>query len=120
MTSLSLSPEIEAICRRVMSFEKPQQAISNPARFLAYVMTHGDYADMVVIQKHMTDDEICAAMDNAPPGIFDPRSWAYWNLKLGRYPAPTRPEPFFDLTNERRPSFGGEFEFGFDENEFPR
>jgi hypothetical protein len=26
-----------------------------------------------------------------PPGIIDPRSWAYWNLKLGRDPTPPMP-----------------------------
>src|SRR5208283_3927990 len=29
--------------------------------------------------------------DKAPPGIFDPRSWACWNLKCGRLPAPPLP-----------------------------
>src|SRR5260370_42366679 len=31
------------------------------------------------------------ALDNAPAGIVDPRSWAYWNLRLGRYPAAPLP-----------------------------
>jgi len=31
------------------------------------------------------------ALDHAPPGVIDPRSWAYWNSKLGRYPAPPPP-----------------------------
>jgi hypothetical protein len=31
------------------------------------------------------------ALDKAPPGIIDPRSWAYWNSKMGRYPAPPLP-----------------------------
>jgi hypothetical protein len=32
------------------------------------------------------------ALDKAPPGIIDPRSWAYWNLVIaGRYPPPPMP-----------------------------
>jgi hypothetical protein len=35
------------------------------------------------------------ALDRAPPGIIDPRSWAYWNSKMGRYPAPPLPKRRF-------------------------
>jgi hypothetical protein len=50
---------------------------------------------MEAIRKHVTDSEFCEALDRAPPGIIDPRSWAYWNLKIGRYPAPPLPERRF-------------------------
>jgi len=35
--------------------------------------------------------ELCEVLDHAPPGIFDRRSWAYWNLKCGREPVPPLP-----------------------------
>lgn len=31
------------------------------------------------------------ALDRAPPGVIDPRSWAYWSCNMGRYPTPTMP-----------------------------
>ena len=40
-------------------------------------------------------DELREVLDHAPPGIFNGRSWAYWNLKLGRTPAPPLPERRF-------------------------
>ncbi len=92
MKNLPLTPDIEAIARRVIWFEEPPQAIAITARFLAYAMTYGDHADMAVIRRHLSDDDLREALSNAPPGIFDPRSWAYWNLMLGRYPAPPMPE----------------------------
>ena len=92
MKSLPLTPEIEAIAGRVIWFEKSPQAVADPIRFLAYVMTYGDDADMRNIRQHLSDDELREALDKAPAGIFDPRSWAYWNLKLGRYPTPPMPE----------------------------
>jgi hypothetical protein len=95
MKPLPLTPEIEAIARRVIWFEEPRQAMDYPARFLAYVMTYGTYRDIAVIREYWTEDEMRAALDTAPPGIFDGRSWAYWNLKLGRYPAPPMPERTF-------------------------
>jgi len=92
MNSLPLTPQIEAIARRVVWFESPEQAITNPIRFLAYAMTYGDDADMREIRRYLTDNDLREALEGAPAGIFDPRSWAYWNLKLGRYPAPPLPE----------------------------
>jgi hypothetical protein len=45
---------------------------------------------------HTAELEIVARhIEQAPPGIFDPRSWAYWNLKIGRYPAPPLPQRSF-------------------------
>jgi len=96
MKPLPLTPEIEAIARRVIWFEEPAHAIADPVRFVAYAMTYGDHADMTVIRRHLSDDDLREAISNAPPGIFDPRSWAFWNLKLGRYPTPPMPERTFE------------------------
>jgi len=58
----------------------------------AYTMTFGTFADVAIIRQFLTEAEVIEALDNAPAGIFGPRSWAYWNLKLGRYPTPPMPE----------------------------
>ena len=54
-------------------------------------MRYAAHEDMKAIRAHVSDDEFRRAIDAAPPGIVDPRSWAYWNLLLGRYPAPPMP-----------------------------
>lgn len=92
MKPLPHTPEIESIARRVVWFEGPTQAIADAHRFIAYAMTYGDDADMRLIRQFVSDDELRNALDHAPAGVFDPRSWAYWNLRLGRYPAPPMPE----------------------------
>jgi hypothetical protein len=92
MNELPTTPELVQIAKRVIWFEEPQQAISDPIRFVAYAMTYGTHADLSAIRQHLSDDDLREALDQAPPGIFDDRSWAYWNLKLGRYPAPPIPE----------------------------
>ncbi len=97
MPPLSLTPEIEAIARRVVWFEPPEQAIAYPARFLAYVMTYGTFEDVAVLRQIWSEDDLRTALDAAPPGIFDGRSWAYWNVKLGRYPTPPMPVRTFDV-----------------------
>jgi hypothetical protein len=89
---LPRTPELEALARRVIWFDAPERAFANPARFLAYVMTYGTFEDVAVIRQYWSDDELRVALDAAPPGIFDGRSWAYWNVKLDRYPPPPMPE----------------------------
>ena len=80
---------------RIIWFESPHEALAEPIRFLAYAMTYARHEDMSEIRKHISDADLLEALEFAPPGIIDPRSWAYWNSKLGRYPAPPMPErPF--------------------------
>jgi hypothetical protein len=87
-----ITPKILEIARGVIWFEPPEQALSDPVRFMAYAMTYATPEDMRAIRKHVSDDDFREALERAPPGIIDPRSWAYWNSKMGRYPAP--PDPF--------------------------
>ena len=92
MNTLPLTPEIAAVSRRVIWFEEPEQAIAGPARFVAYAMTYGTHEDMAVIRRHLSEEDLREALSQSPPGIFDGRSWAYWNLKLGHYPTPPMPQ----------------------------
>jgi hypothetical protein len=83
------------IARRVIWFEQPEKALADPIRFMAYAMAYAVHQDMRVIRRYVSDDDFREALDHAPPGIVDPRSWAYWNLKMGRYPAPPLPKRRF-------------------------
>ncbi len=91
MKSLPLTEEFQAVARRVIWFEEPKQAVCDPVRFIAYAMTYAAYEDMKAIRKHFSDDDLREALQKAPPGIIDPRSWSYWHIKLGQYPAPEMP-----------------------------
>ena len=91
MKSIPLNAETEPVARRVIWFESPQEALTDPIRFMAYAMARASHEDMKVIRHYIQDADFLEALDNAPPGIIDRRSWAYWNSKLGRYPAPPLP-----------------------------
>lgn len=91
MNAIPLTPEIEAVARHVIWFEPPTQAVADPIRFLAYAMTYGDVVDVNAIRRYVSDDELREAVTLAPAGVFDERSWAYWNLVLGRDPVPALP-----------------------------
>jgi len=96
MTPIPLTAEIEAVARRIVWFEEPMRAVEDPVRFMAYAMAYATHEDMKIIRKYVSDSDFREALDRAPAGIIDPRSWAYWNLKMGRYPAPPMPQRFFD------------------------
>ncbi len=49
---------------------------------------------MKLIREYVSNDDFREALDR-PPGIIDPRSWAYWNSKMGRYPPPPLPMRHF-------------------------
>jgi hypothetical protein len=92
MKTIPLTPQTEALARRLIWFEDPADALSDTVRFTAYALARATHDDMKVLRSFMTDDDLREALDHAPPGIIDPRSWAYWNSKLGRYPAPPMPQ----------------------------
>ena len=92
---IPVTPETEKVARRIVWFEPPAQALADPVRFMAYAMTYATHHDMKIIRRYVSDDEFRDALDHAPPGTIDPRSWAYWNVMLGRYPAPPMPQRRF-------------------------
>jgi hypothetical protein len=92
MNPIPNTPLMMQIARRVIWFEQPEKALADPIRFMAYAMTYALHQDMRVIRRYVSDDDFREALDHAPPGIVDPRSWAYWNLKMGRYPPPPLPK----------------------------
>jgi hypothetical protein len=83
--------DLLAVALRVVWFEPPEQALADPIRFLAYVMTYGTADDVAVVRRHLDLDDFREALEHAPPGVIDERSWAYWNAMVGRYPAPPMP-----------------------------
>ena len=84
-------PELHALARRVVWFKSPSDAIAMPVHFIAHVLTYGTHEDVSVLRRFVPDDDLREALASAPPGVFDERSWAYWHLKLDRYPPPPLP-----------------------------
>lgn len=95
MRAIPLTPKTAEAARRIIWFEEPENALADPVRFMAYAMTYARHEDMRVIRQYVSDDDFRQALDGAPPGIIDPRSWAYWNLLMGRFPAPPLPKRTF-------------------------
>jgi hypothetical protein len=83
MNAIPLTPLTLDLARRIIWFEPPDHALADPIRFMAYAMTYARHEDMRIIRGFISDDDMREALDRAPPGIIDPRSWAYWNSKMG-------------------------------------
>jgi len=95
MKRLTLTPALRKAARCIW-FETPDEAIEDPVRFAAFVLTHGDFDDVSGLLEQFGMADVRNALDNAPPGIFDARSWAYWNVMVGRDEAPPMPVRRFE------------------------
>ena len=88
---LPVDAEMRRIARRVIWFEPPEQALSRPARFLCYLMTHGRPEDVLPVMERVGREAFRAALRQALPGIMDARSWHYWHVVLDMEPTPPLP-----------------------------
>jgi len=84
--------DLRSVAERVIWFEKAEDSLRYPKRFLAYLMTYGTVEDILTAKKYFSDADFEAALQDPPPGIFDPASWHYWNGVYHRIPVPTLPE----------------------------
>lgn len=78
-------------CERLFWWE---DSAPRPAwRIAAQVMLYGDLEDIAEVRLGYGDAVFFEALDRAPPGLFDPRTWVFWNKKLGRIPVPLQNRP---------------------------
>lgn len=89
---LPKTDELLNVAKRVVWFKEPEETLENPYHFLAYLMTYGFYEDVKVVRKYLSSKDFGEALEHAPPGVFDSRSWVYWNLMCKRHPAPPMPK----------------------------
>lgn len=97
MKALPLSEEFLALAARVIWFEPPDVALRDVPRFMAYAFRYATHEDMKVLRRVLSDDDMREALADAPPGIIDPRSWSYWHVVLGVFPAPAMPRREFGV-----------------------
>ena len=95
MKALPPTPALLGAAKRIVWFKPPAEALDNPVELLAYAMKHATDEDMALLLDHVGESGLREAIDNAPAGIIDPRSWSYWNAKIGRYPPPPLPRRDF-------------------------
>jgi len=98
----SHSDELMRVAKRVVWFKSPDESLDDTKLFLAHVMTYGTLEDIVVAMRYHTDADFERVLSAPPSGVFDLRSWNYWNLRYHHEPVPplpTRVLPETDLTS---------------------
>lgn len=80
------------VAKRVIWFKTPEDALQHTKLFLAHVMTYGHLTDISITLKYFSEDDFASVLDDPPPGVFDIRSWTYWNVRYHREPVPPLPK----------------------------
>jgi len=75
---------LEAVAARVVWWKPPAETLADQRYFLAHVMTSGTFNEVVFVRAHFPPETFRAVLEDPPVGVFDPRSWAYWNLMFDR------------------------------------
>jgi hypothetical protein len=104
MKPLPVNDEMLWVAERVVWFKEPEEALADAKHFLTYVMTYGTLDDLKIVEKYVPREAYREALDSPLPGIFDARSWAYWNLIVKDLsPAPPMPVRFESVSPGRGP-----------------
>ena len=80
-----------ALARRLFWWKQPEDVLADLNRFLAQVMTYGTWEDILEARRHFDEKAFREALQHAPPGVFDARSWTYWHHALRLHPVPPLP-----------------------------
>jgi hypothetical protein len=86
------SQHLAAIARRVCWWEPVPSTIENTPVFLCRIMALATWDDICVALDRYGRDAFREALRNAPPGLFDRRSWHYWHHRLELLPVPPLPQ----------------------------
>lgn len=89
--------DLQIVAKRVVWFKTPEDALLETKLFLAHVMTYGTLSDITTTLRYFLESALEAVLDDPPPGIFDLRSWTYWNVRYRREPVPDLPKRNFAL-----------------------
>lgn len=74
---------IKDYAKKYIWWKTPDEAISMPYRVIVQVMNIGDYSDVQTLSSRLGDATLRDVLAHAEAGQFSPKSWAYWNYRLG-------------------------------------
>jgi hypothetical protein len=86
-----MNSDLQEIARRVVWFKRPEDTLKDTKLFLAHLMTYGTLREIRTALRHFSEEDFEALLNDPYPGIFDQRSWTYWNLRYHHEPGPPLP-----------------------------
>jgi hypothetical protein len=84
--------DLQTVAKRVVWFKTPEDTLRDVKLFLSHVMTYGTLSDISTTLEHFSEGDFEAVLNDPPAGVFDHRSWTYWNLRYHREPVPPLPK----------------------------
>ncbi len=87
-----LRAQLAPVAQRVFWWGHPAEWLDDAIRFVAQVMTYGDWSDTCTTLRLLGDPLFQEVLAHAPPGVFDRKSWSFWHhyYHLGVPSLPTR------------------------------
>jgi hypothetical protein len=85
-------PDLEAVAKRVVWFKEPGDTLRDATLFLSHVMTYGTLSDITTTLRYFSEADFESVLNDPPAGVFDRRSWTYWNVRYHREPIPDLPK----------------------------
>lgn len=83
---------IERLAQRLIWWQPPSEALKDPVRLISQVMALGTWEDVMLARQCWAPEDFRKVLQNAPPGVFDKRSWSYWHRMLGFSSIPPLPK----------------------------
>ncbi len=75
--------EALGLAARYVWWKTPEQAAADLPRLAAQVMELGLFEDAALLAARLGEEALRQVLRQAPAGVFSPRSWAYWHVRLG-------------------------------------
>ena len=79
------------IAEKLCWWDAPAVALRNRTRFLAQVMTLGNWEDVRTVREVFGIEALRDVLSEPPAGVFDDASWIYWHHFLRIDPVPPLP-----------------------------
>ncbi|WP_437982541.1 hypothetical protein [Sorangium sp. So ce117] len=90
---MSTEAALREIAARYVWWQPPEVTLARRHHFLCQVMALGTEEDVTTVRRAMGDPALLDALEHAPPGVMDPKSWNFWHLFFGRRPPPLPERP---------------------------
>jgi hypothetical protein len=84
---------LRAIAAKYVWWRAPEAELAQPRHFLCQLMTLGTAEDVRAVRRALGDAAFVDALEHAPAGVMDAKSWNYWRLVFGCPPAPMPARP---------------------------
>lgn len=75
---------LRRMARRYIWWQSPEASIKDHLRVIAQVMDMGTLEDIQGVAAVHGKGRMAEVLNLAQPGWFHPKSWAFWNIALGR------------------------------------